>query len=93
MPRMKILNSIEQEAFELPPVLNSAERNRHSDFPVAILRITAELQSAEFSKWRTARAQRAMLCPPGIAQRLAESAGRLSRHAVSGNVGKDCHPD
>ena len=28
MPRMKILNSIEQEAFELPPVLNSAERKR-----------------------------------------------------------------
>ncbi|HXM27888.1 MAG TPA: hypothetical protein VN957_17825 [Chthoniobacterales bacterium] len=52
MPRMKILNSIEQEAFELPPVLNSAERKRHFDFPVAILRITAELnvrQSAVFS--------------------------------------------
>ena len=31
MPRMKILNSIEQEAFELPPVLNSAERKRHFD--------------------------------------------------------------
>jgi len=52
MPRMKILNSIEQEAFELPPVLNSAERKRHFDFPVAILRITAELnvrQLAVFS--------------------------------------------
>ena len=35
MPRMKILNSIEQEAFELSPVLNSAERKRHFDFPVA----------------------------------------------------------
>jgi len=49
---MKILNSIEQEAFELPPMLNSAERKRHFDFPVAILRITAELnvrQSAVFS--------------------------------------------
>jgi hypothetical protein len=30
---------IEQEAFELPPVLNSAERKRHFDFPVAILQI------------------------------------------------------
>ena len=46
MPRMKILNSIEQEAFELPPVLNSAERKRHFDFPVAILRITAELRTS-----------------------------------------------
>jgi len=41
MPRMKILNSIEQEAFELPPLLNSAERKRHFDFPVAILQIAA----------------------------------------------------
>ena len=39
MPRMKILNSIEQEAFELPPLFNSAERKRHFDFPVAILQI------------------------------------------------------
>jgi hypothetical protein len=46
MPRMKILNSIEQEAFELPPLLNSAERKRHFDFPVAILQITAELRTA-----------------------------------------------
>ena len=46
MPRMKILNSIEQEAFELPPLLNSAERKRHFDFPVAILQIAAELRTA-----------------------------------------------
>ena len=45
MPRMKILNSIEQEAFELPPVLNSAERKRHFDFPVAILQIAGELRT------------------------------------------------
>jgi hypothetical protein len=30
-------------------------------------------------KWRTARAQRAMLCPPGTAQRVAQSAGRHFR--------------
>ena len=36
MPRMKILNSIEQEAFELPPVLNSAERKRYFDFPAGV---------------------------------------------------------
>ena len=45
MPRMKILNSIEQEAFELPPLLNSAERKRHFDFPVAIQQIAAELRT------------------------------------------------
>ena len=36
MPRMKVLNSIEQDAFEFPPVFNSAVRKRHFDFPVAI---------------------------------------------------------
>jgi Domain of unknown function (DUF4158) len=46
MPRMKILNSIEQEAFELPPVLNSAERKRHFDFPVGVQQIAAELRTA-----------------------------------------------
>src|ERR1700687_5536808 len=45
MPRMKVLNSIEQEAFEFPPVFNSAERKRHFDFPVAILQIAAELRT------------------------------------------------
>jgi hypothetical protein len=42
---MKILKSIEQEAFELPPVLNSAERKRDFDFPAAILQIAAELRT------------------------------------------------
>jgi hypothetical protein len=45
MPRMKILNSIEQEAFELPPVLNSTERKRHFDFPVGVQQIAAELRA------------------------------------------------
>jgi hypothetical protein len=45
MPRMKVLNSIEQEAFEFPPVFNSAERKRHFDFPVAIQQIAAELRA------------------------------------------------
>ena len=46
MPRMKVLNSIEREAFELPPVLNSAERKRHFDFPVGVQQIAAELRTA-----------------------------------------------
>ena len=45
MPRMKVLNSIEQDAFEFPPVFNSAERKRHFDFPVAIQQIAAELRT------------------------------------------------
>jgi hypothetical protein len=45
MPRMKILNSVEREAFELPPVFNSAERRRHFDPPVAIEQIAAGLRT------------------------------------------------
>jgi hypothetical protein len=28
MPRMKILNTVEQEAFDLPPVFNSVQRKQ-----------------------------------------------------------------
>ena len=45
MPRMKILNRIEQEAFESPPAFNSAERKRHFDFPEAIQQIAAGLRT------------------------------------------------
>src|SRR6516165_6120406 len=45
MPRMKVLNSIEREAFELPPVLNSAERKRYFDFPVGVQQIAVELRT------------------------------------------------
>jgi TnpA family transposase len=45
MPRMKILNSVEREAFELPPVFNSVERKRNFDFPVAIEQIAAGLRT------------------------------------------------
>jgi TnpA family transposase len=46
MPRMKILNSVEREAFESPPLFNSAERKRCFDFPRAIQEIAAGLRSA-----------------------------------------------
>jgi hypothetical protein len=45
MPRMKILNSVEREAFDLPPVFNSAERKRYFDFHVAIPQIAASLRT------------------------------------------------
>ena len=46
MPRMKVLNSVEQEAFEFPPIFNSAERKRCFDFPLAIRDIAAGLRTA-----------------------------------------------
>lgn len=46
MPRMKVLNSVEREAFESPPLFNSAERKRCFDFPRAIREIAAGLRSA-----------------------------------------------
>ena len=45
MPRMKVLNSLEQEAFETPPVFNSVERKRCFDFPTAIEHIAAGLRT------------------------------------------------
>ena len=36
MPRMKILNTIEQETFERPPVFNSVQRKRYFDLPQAL---------------------------------------------------------
>lgn len=44
MPRMNILNALEQEAFESPPELNSIERKRAFDFPRGILTIAQHLR-------------------------------------------------
>jgi hypothetical protein len=38
MPRMKILNSVEREAFELPPMFNSAARSAR---PPALIIVSA----------------------------------------------------
>ena len=46
MPRMNVLNSLEQRAFESPPLLNSAERKRCFDFPLTLQRIATGLRSA-----------------------------------------------
>src|SRR5262249_15116490 len=45
MPRMKALNSVEREVFELPPIFNSVERERNFDFPMAIEQIAAGLRT------------------------------------------------
>ena len=45
MPRMKILNTIEQEVFEKPPVFNSVQRKRFFDFPSEIRRLAAKLRT------------------------------------------------
>jgi Domain of unknown function (DUF4158) len=45
MPRMKILNSVEREAFETPPIFNSVERKRNFDFPAPIEQIAASLRT------------------------------------------------
>ena len=45
MPRMKILNGVEREAFELPPIFNSVGRKCNFDFPMAIEQIAAGLRT------------------------------------------------
>jgi hypothetical protein len=46
MPRMNVLNSVEREAFESPPLFNSVERKRCFDFPAALQDIADGLRSA-----------------------------------------------
>ena len=38
MPRMNILNAVEREAFDSPPVFNSFQRKQYFDFPSTPLR-------------------------------------------------------
>jgi hypothetical protein len=42
---MKILNTVEQEAFDMPPVFNSDQRKRFFDFPVKIRNLAANLRT------------------------------------------------
>jgi TnpA family transposase len=46
MPRMSILNSVEREAFESPPLFNRVQRKQYLDFPSALRRLAAGLRSA-----------------------------------------------
>ena len=45
MPRMNILNTVEQEAFESAPVFNSFQRKQYFDFPQAIQQAAACLRT------------------------------------------------
>jgi hypothetical protein len=38
MPRMNILNAVEREAFDSPPVFNSFQRKQYFDFPSTPIR-------------------------------------------------------
>jgi hypothetical protein len=42
MPRMNILNAVEREAFESPPVFNSVQRKQYFDFPTELRRLAGE---------------------------------------------------
>jgi TnpA family transposase len=45
VPRMNILNTVEQEAFESAPVFSSFQRKHYFDFPQAIQQIAANLRT------------------------------------------------
>ena len=45
MPRMNILNAVEREAFESPPVFNSVQRKQYFDFPTQLRRLAGELRA------------------------------------------------
>ena len=50
MPRMNILNAVEREAFDSPPVFNSFQRKQYFDFPSKLRRFAAGLRSPAWRK-------------------------------------------
>jgi len=44
MPRMNILNTVEREAFDSPPVFNSIQRKQYFDFPSQLCRVAGCLR-------------------------------------------------
>ena len=46
MSRMKILNAVEQEQFESPPVFNSVQRKQYFDFSSERLTLAQDLQTS-----------------------------------------------
>lgn len=51
MPRMNILNTVEQEAFESAPVFNSFQRKQYFDFPQAVQQAAANLRTPANQLW------------------------------------------
>ena len=49
MPRMNVLNTVEREAFDSPPVFNSFQRKQYFDFPSKFLDAVAHGSAAA---WR-----------------------------------------
>jgi len=45
MPRMNILNTVEREAFDSPPVFNSVQRKQYFDFPSELRRLAGSLRA------------------------------------------------
>jgi len=52
MSRMKILNAVEQEQFESPPVFNSVQRKQYFDFSSELLTLAQDLQTSTNHCWR-----------------------------------------
>src|SRR5438132_3174855 len=48
MPRMNILNAVEREAFDSPPVFHSFQRKQYFDFPSKLRRFAAGLRSPTY---------------------------------------------
>jgi hypothetical protein len=48
MPRMNILNTVEREAFNSPPVFSSFQRKQYFDFPSKLRRFAAGLRNPAY---------------------------------------------
>ena len=45
MPRMKILSTVEQEAFDLPPEFTGVQRKQYFDIPLVLQRVASNLRT------------------------------------------------
>ena len=66
MPRMNILNTVEREAFNSPPVFSSFQRKQYFDFPSKLRRFAAGLRNPAWRK------------PASCSSRAASFAGIIS---------------
>ena len=51
MPQMNILNAVEREALDSPPVFNSFQRKQYFDFPSKLRRFAAGLRNPGLPAW------------------------------------------
>ena len=83
MLRMNILNAVEREAFDSPPVFNSFQRKQYFDFPSKLRRFAAGLRSPSLAEACKLLIKNCIICWNYLylSQKLEEIKDTASREA------------